>query len=126
MGLVSRVCSRLQLEDVYEVYLPSQVRSLLQQVRIVISIGIEGVPLACVGADGYVKRLQFWMLAPVALVSLAVLVVLVQLLYQRRSCSREVLLSRAAPAVLRGFFLLCIQRRDPNHRRHWHSSATLP
>ena len=54
-----------KIEDVYDIYLPADVRVLLEQLRIGISLGIEGVPLACVGANGYFKKLLFWMLAPV-------------------------------------------------------------
>lgn len=66
----------------YEIYLPPDVRALLQQLKIAISLGIEGVPLACVGANGYMKRLQFWMFAPIVLVAVATFTVLTHLLVQ--------------------------------------------
>ena len=69
-----------RVEDVYEIYLPPDVRLLLQQLKIAISLGIEGVPLSCIGANGYMKRLQFWMFAPIVLVALATLTVLTHLL----------------------------------------------
>ena len=61
-----------KIEDVYEVFLPAEVRALLQQLRIIISLGIEGVPLACVGADGYQKQLLFWSFAPLAIATLII------------------------------------------------------
>jgi hypothetical protein len=57
-----------RVEHVYEVFLPAEVRGLLKQIRIVISLGIESIPLRCVGANGYVKRLLFWMITPLVLV----------------------------------------------------------
>ena len=48
----------------YEIRLPAAVRALLQSLALVVSFGLEGVPLACVGAAGYVQRLVLWMLVP--------------------------------------------------------------
>ena len=98
-----------KIEDVYEIYLPSDVRALLQQLRIVISLGIEGVPLACVQADGYEKRLQFWMWTPLVLVALATLTVMVHLLYHRahslKRLSPALIFEHVMPVVLRIAFL---------------------
>ena len=69
-----------RIENVYEIYLPADVRSLLQHLRVSISLGIEAVPLSCVGADGYVNRLAFWMWAPVLLVGVAAVCVSVHVL----------------------------------------------
>ena len=41
-----------KVEAVYEIYLPTEVRALLQQIRIIISLGIEGVPLRCMKIRG--------------------------------------------------------------------------
>ena len=77
----------------------------MQILRIVISLGIEGVPLACIGANGYVARLLVWMLGPVALVALATCTVGVHLLVRRRLTSWSILLQRTAPLTLRIVFL---------------------
>lgn len=37
----------VKFETVYEVYLPDEVRVILEQLRITISFGVEGVPLSC-------------------------------------------------------------------------------
>ena len=73
-----------KIEVVYEVYLPPEVRALLANIRFIISLGLEGIPLACVGANGYVQRLLFWMLFPLALVLLAVLLAVID-----RCCRRK-------------------------------------
>ena len=65
--------------------LPAEVRALLQRVRIIISLGVEGVPLACVGADGYEKRVMLWTLAPLALAALMASVVLAHLKLRKRA-----------------------------------------
>ena len=96
-----------KIEDVYEVTLPPAVRALLQQLRIIISFGIEGYPLACVGADGYEKRLLLWTFAPFVLALLAVLAVLVDLRLRRREqITTSLLFQNAMPAVLRIAFIL--------------------
>jgi hypothetical protein len=71
-----------KIEDVYEVMLPAEVRALLQELRIVISLGFEGVPLVCAGIGGYLNRLVFWMcMPPVALIIIALVVFVI-------NCSR--------------------------------------
>ena len=40
------------METVYDILLPAEVRELLLTIQFTISIGIDGVPLACVGANG--------------------------------------------------------------------------
>ena len=94
-----------KIDDVYQVRLPEEVRALLQVLRIVISLGIEGVPLACVGANGYVARLLFWMLAPAALVTLANSIVAMHLLARRRLTSWSTVLQHTAPIALRIVFV---------------------
>ena len=63
----------IQLETVYQLYLPADVRALLASIQVIISLGIEAVPLVCVGAKGYLGRLIFWMLVPLVLVIIAAL-----------------------------------------------------
>jgi hypothetical protein len=103
-----------KVENVYEVFLPADVRTLLRQLRFVISLGIDGVPLACVGASGYTERLLFWILTPIGLVALAILVVAVRLRLGRRTTARDQensapqqpLWLTSLPIVLRIFFLI--------------------
>ena len=97
-----------KIEDVYEVQLPPAVRALLQQLRIVVSFGIEGYPLACVGADGYEKRLLLWTFTPLVLSLLAVLAVLVDLRVRRgiKRFTASLIFQNAMPLVLRLAFIL--------------------
>ena len=66
--LANSVARIPRVNSVYEIRLPAEVRRLLQFFHISISLGLEAVPLACVGANGYEKRLLFWMLLPVEVV----------------------------------------------------------
>ena len=98
-----------RVENVYEIYLPADVRSLLQHLRISISLGIEGVPLSCVGADGYVNRLAFWMWAPILLVGFAAVCVSVHVLLTCRLPLTLMVSHRphaAAPSVQNGTSLM--------------------
>ena len=76
-----------KIETVYEIYLPADVRKVLASLRIVISFGIEGVPLACIGAEGYIQQLLFWVCAPLlplGLVALALLAIMVRNIVSHR------------------------------------------
>ena len=77
-----------RVEHVYEVFLPAEVRTVLQRLRVVISLGIEGVPLACVGFDGYLARLRFWMSVPLILIALSTGGVLIKLIVRRCTGTR--------------------------------------
>ena len=97
----------LQVEDVYEVYLPAQVRDLMSKLSISISLGLNGVPLSCVGATGYVKRLVTWMLTPVALIFLVVVGLVLHSVIRRWRCpSFMSILEKATPVSLRLLFLV--------------------
>ena len=66
-----------QVETTYDFNLPPEVRQFLAYFKIGISIGVDAVPLQCLGVGGYGARLTFWMIAPavaVALVAFASLV----------------------------------------------------
>lgn len=82
--------------------LPENVRAVLNQVRVVISFGIDGIPLACVGANGYQARLIFYLVAPMALVLVLVTVGTVRLCLTRRT---HLIVTRLLPYMLRIFFL---------------------
>ena len=49
-----------KVEKVYDLYFPAEVRGLLQAFTILFSFGMEGVPLECLGATGYEKKLVMW------------------------------------------------------------------
>ena len=49
-----------KVEKVYDLYFPAEVRALLNTFTIWFSLGMEGIPLECVGAVGYEKKLQLW------------------------------------------------------------------
>jgi hypothetical protein len=97
-----------KIEDVYEVFLPPDVRLLLSRMRVVISIGIEGVPLSCIGAAGYTRRLLFWMLAPGGLAAFVLLITLATTLVVQRAIrgpkhglSLLSVVPKATPMILR-------------------------
>jgi hypothetical protein len=73
-----------RIEVVYDLFLPAAVRELLLHIQLTISLGIEGVPLECVGATGYITRLLLWSSAPLFLVLLAVLIEAVRLCRRRQ------------------------------------------
>lgn len=72
---------------------------MLQLVQVSISLGIEGIPLACVGADGYLSRLMFWALTPIFIVLVVGVVQVARL--GRARMSRVMLLQKTAPIALR-------------------------
>ena len=93
-----------RIESVYDIRLPAEVRSLMLSFKLAISVGLDGIPLACIGANGYLARLIFWIGAPVATVALAMAVGVWRLLLSReRSISS--LLDSTMPIMLRIAFL---------------------
>ena len=56
-----------KIESVYDLFLPAEVRQVLYLFRFVVSFGIDGIPLSCVGAGGYFSRVLFWTVAPAVL-----------------------------------------------------------
>ena len=46
-------------------------RELLLTIQFSISLGIDGIPLVCLGADGYIPRLVFWMIMPLVFAAIA-------------------------------------------------------
>ena len=88
----------------YEIRLPDEVRGLLQNLQLVISMGIEGVPLACVGARGYMHRLMLWMLLPLFTIGVAAMGVAMSLRASRRFTFLR-LLKHVTPSALRICFV---------------------
>ena len=95
-----------RVESVYGILLPDNVRSLLLTLQFSISLGFDGIPLACVGAGGYLARLIFWMVAPLAVVAAAAGAIVGHTqLVGRGRVPFSMVLDRTAPTVLRTFFL---------------------
>ena len=99
-----------RLESVYDAVLPDQVRSLLVTIQLAISLGIDGIPFACVGAQGYTARLIFWTLTPIVTVGATVCLGAVRVEYQayrkdKQLASRAAVFNATAPIALRVFFL---------------------
>ena len=95
-----------KIENVYDLYLPPRLRALLQKLQFGISLGIEGIPLECIGAKGYISRLLFWTAVPVLLIVVAASVAAIKTLVTKRNCSKAALLENVLPFVLRFGFLL--------------------
>ncbi len=74
----------IKVDRVYEIRLPAEVRGLLQHLTFIISLGLEGVPLTCLGAKGYIQRLLLWMLAPWVAVLVLVIAMVAELQFVRR------------------------------------------
>ena len=70
-----------KVDTIYSVALPADVRGLIESLTFVVSLGLGGVattPLECLGLDGYVPRLLFWMIFPVAVSAVVLVGVCVQ------------------------------------------------
>ena len=94
--------------SVYGVTLPEEVRDFLETMSLTVSFGMQGfatTPLACMGAEGYVPRLLFWMIMPPCVILLIVGAVSLRLVL-RRAFDRATLIEQATPWLLRVLFLL--------------------
>ena len=95
-----------RVETVYDVLLPAEVRELLLTIQLTIAIGIDGIPLVCVGASGYIPRLVFWTVVPFIVVVTASCVAAARVMLAHKCrATRTALLEATMPAVLRIFFL---------------------
>jgi hypothetical protein len=96
-----------QIDEVYEATMPADERYALSNLKIVISLGLDGVSsvLACAGLTGYLTRLIFWMITPLVLVGAVVLLTLGSMLLSRR-CTLMALVQGATPLIVRLLFLL--------------------
>jgi hypothetical protein len=92
------------VEAVYDVALPANIREVLRAVQFTISFGIEAIPLACLGASGYLARLILWQLVPLILITLIICVRSALLLWQSQFVGRQ-LMQAVAPFALRIVFL---------------------
>jgi len=107
--LVSFYQISTRVEHVYEATLTDAARAVLNAVRFVISLGIDGIPLQCFGVDGYLSTLVFWMSVPLFLSGAAVCYEVLHAWCGGRCSRSEPLLrelqSRGLPHVLFIFFL---------------------
>ena len=95
-----------KVEVVYDVFLPTVVHEQLKQIQVVISLGIDGIPLACIGADGYIARLWFWTLAPATfMIMMACTRAITARVFRNAPNCRSAILEGALPVVLRVAFL---------------------
>ena len=62
------------IENVYKVELPAEVRQIVEAMKWVITFGLDWLmtPLKCVGLHGYYWRLSFYMAVPVILILLII------------------------------------------------------
>ena len=105
-----------KLERVYDLFLPTEIRSLFASLTLAISLGIDGVPLACVGARGFLPRLVFWTVIPLVLAATVTVIGTAVVFLGYRPKSLEVktrtkrpittaTLRTVVPLVLRIFFI---------------------
>lgn len=55
--------------------MPAEVRAVLAFFKLSISLGLDGIPLACLGANDFYWQLLYWMLAPLLAFAAALLTV---------------------------------------------------
>jgi hypothetical protein len=96
-----------RMDKVYEITLTAVVRQLLSRINIVIHLGLDSVNsmLTCMGFDGYLARLVFWMTLPLALGGAIIVGVAAKLVCKCR-CSLRALRNGAAPLLVRMVFVL--------------------
>ena len=92
---IDRRSNSCSIRVAYIVHEQRALRSrLLAFFQVSISLGVDGVPLECFGQAGYVNKLRFWIVAPIA--AIAVVVVGVVVVLVRKSGTRGRGLSLAA------------------------------
>ena len=85
-----------KIEGVYDLFLPAEIRELLLQLQLIISLGIDGIPLACVGARGYMPRLLFWSLVPIIVLLPAVAFSVLPILFKYFKLHKQMRPDKAA------------------------------
>jgi len=95
-----------QVDRVYEIQMPYQVKQLLRIFSIIVSLGIEGIgtPLACLNLDGYQNKLVVYMTAPIMLTAIILAATAYHRLGTRPLSVRDVML-HATPALMKLAFL---------------------
>ena len=96
-----------KVDTVYEVEMPPAVKQLLNSFSIAFSLGITytATPLECLGVEGYLNTLLFYMILPIALV-LVILVISLGVILGQRKCSFASLVETSLPWMLRCLFVL--------------------
>lgn len=90
-----------QVGSVYEVQLPTDVQKLLIRMATIatlgLSLGLRVTPLACVGLNGFVAELIFWMVIPVVFVMIILVATWARVVIHGRSrASRSAMGARAS------------------------------
>ena len=87
--------------------MPPTVTQLLNSFSITFSLGITytATPLACLGVEGYLNTLLFYMILPIALV-LVILIISLGVILGQRKCSFASLVETSLPWMLRCLFVL--------------------
>jgi len=94
------------LDKVYEVELPATAKRLFELFHIGITLGFDtglGALLECFGMGGYISRLAVYMVMPA---TLSLLILLVGVVYLRRSFSWVSLLELTGPSLMQLFFFV--------------------
>jgi hypothetical protein len=96
-----------KVDDVYEVTLTAEVRQFISYIRVVFTLGLDNSTafLTCLGLDGFLVRLIFWMLVPPTLIAMSIVGTFVRLLCEHRF-SYAALLERSLPLVLAALFVM--------------------
>jgi hypothetical protein len=89
---------------VYEVFLPSGVRSFLKTADFVASVGFDAIPFACIGASGYLSQLLLCIWTPFFVVGTGVSVLAIRM-WARESFTLTRLFQDSAPILRRVTFI---------------------
>ena len=76
-----------KIDTIYDVVLPGDVRAVLRTLSSVFTLGMQGVattPLACLGFQGYVPELLFWIVFPMVVVVVVLMFVLLSNALRRK------------------------------------------
>ena len=95
-----------RVDNTYEVTLTAEVRQFLSHLSVFIDFGLGDASsiLTCMGVQGYVARLVFWMALPLALTCIILVTCSVYLMCKRRFSAGALFMS-ALPILLRMFFV---------------------
>ena len=86
-----------KVDTVYSVSMPADVRALMEQLSVVVSLGMGGVattPLECMGLSGYVPRLIFYIIFPMVLTAILMGAVCLSLSLKKRKVAKNIILSK--------------------------------
>ena len=101
-----------QIDTVYEVRLPDDVKQLLDNIQMITTLGFDYAvtvtPLACIGEgwDSFSTQLAFWIVAPFLVIALILIGSAAWLAFQCRRLTPYTTLLTAAPLSLQLLFLV--------------------